>query len=634
MSTPEGNVSFKDILHAIQCLPRLAPQERRVILRELVACCDEGDLQVLQRILGQTSQSGYDLVSALPFEVSHHLLLYLGGMDLVRCRAVCRPWRGIIQDNDALWKAKVREWDPAECSLLKDSMDYQLDLLRNKHLQRNQSQSSGTDAFDDEYPGEVVVMDSILDKIERRPGFLGWKEAVIQELTLKQNWKWGRCVHQLTITLTMDIKPVLLAWPLLILVDNWPRMHKISLDRLKGARYRELPQRDGRNYKMMEVPRGHGSVSCIAWDTTVSAAHRTPPPTEDNAEKEHTSLPLALGGFLRTVRMCDPELGTSITLPNVLHGFALHLAYLRDKIIAITLDGHIVYFPKTQPFLPIRSSRVNTKILQVTTVDFGSRTFGRGEGDDMQHWQEAVCLAHEDGVIVKDEHSHTLCQVQLELGAKLIHIQAIADSTWPYRNELLILYEEPNTRQRLILCVHMEPGFREESSRKLLTPSFSLGRGGDARDSIAMYRDRIGIMSHRNCSSDLGHYCVLRLLDLKEDVAVSTEHTQYASARSESGEEEVVEEDDSEGSDIGDGNEDDGGGSGLGGGGGGGLSTVGLGGQGDQEQRTRGKVRMRGKPIRLDHSTVNKAACRILALDHARIVLGIGPRTVKILYLV
>ncbi|KAG9068070.1 hypothetical protein KI688_011662 [Linnemannia hyalina] len=296
----------------------------------------------------------------------------------------------------------------------------------------------------------------------------------------------------------------------------------------------------------------------------------------------------------------------------MLHGFALHLCYVRDKIISVTLDGHVIFFPKLPPFVPVRSSSVNTKVLQVIAVDFGSRTFERGQGNLLQTWQAAVCLAHEDGVIIKDEHSQTLCQVQLELGAKLIHIQAIADNTWPYRNELLILYEEPNTRQRLVLCVQMEPGYREESSRRLLTPSFSLGRGGDARDSIAMYRDRIGIMSHRNCSSDLGHYCLLRLMDLKQDVAVSTEY-----ARSESvDEEEAV----ADGADIDDGSHGDN------------EDEVEDGDEGGVLKAS--SVHMRGKAIRLDHTTVNKAAYRILALDHARIVLGVGPRTVKILYLV
>lgn len=245
-------------------------------------------------------------------------------------------------------------------------------------------------------------------------------------------------------------------------------------------------------------------------------------------------------------------------------------------------------------------------------VDFGSRTFESGQGNLMQTWQGVVCLAYEDGVIIKDELSRTLCQVQLELGAKLIHIQAIADNTWPYRNELLILYEEPNTRQRLVLCVQMEPGYREENSRRLLTPNFSLGRGGDARDSIAMYRDRIGIMSHRNCSSDLGHYCVLRLLDLQQDFAVSTEYVKSESVDEEEADSDGVDIDDDSHGDNEDEVED--------GGEGGGLKTR--------------KVHMRGKAIRLDHSTVNKAAYRILALDHARIVLGVGPRTVKILYLV
>ncbi|KAF9546934.1 hypothetical protein EC957_009099 [Mortierella hygrophila] len=611
MLPQEQDSPFKDILHSIHQLPRLAPQERRVIIRELIACCDEGDLQVLHRLLGQTNQSGYDLVSALPVEVSHHLFLYLDGMELVRCQAVCRSWRGIIQGNGGLWKAKVRDWDPAECTLLKDVMDYQIKPTRSTpHHQSQQTPPMMHDSHD-KYPPAAEI-DSLLDWIESRPGFIGWKEAVVRELVLKQNWKWGRCAHQLTLSLTMDIKPMLLAWPLLILVDNWPRIHKISLDGFRGVQYREFPQGNGRHYQMMEVPRGHGSVSCVAWDTTGSATTQAPKPTETGDVEEGQSLPLALGGFLRTVRMCDPETETSTTLPNVLHGFALHLCYLRDKIISVTLDGHVIFFPKLPPFVPVRSSSVNTKVLQVMAVDFGSRTFERGQGNLLQSWQAVVCLAHEDGVIIKDEHSQTLCQVQLELGAKLIHIQAIADNTWPYRNELLILYEEPNTRQRLVLCVQMEPGYREESSRRLLTPSFSLGRGGDARDSIAMYRDRIGIMSHRNCSSDLGHYCVLRLMDLKQDVAVSTEY-----ARSESvDEEEAV----ADGADIDDGshgnNEDEV----EDGGEGGGLNTS--------------RVHMRGKAIRLDHSTVNKAAYRILALDHARIVLGVGPRTVKILYLV
>ncbi|KAG0297362.1 hypothetical protein BGZ96_006741 [Linnemannia gamsii] len=600
MASQESDSPFKDILHIIHQFPRLAPQERRVILRELVACCDEGDLQVLHRLLGQTSQSGYDLVSALPFEVSHHLLLYLDGMDLIRCQAVCKTWRGIIQHNDALWKTKVRDWDPAECALLKDAIDDQLLLPQSPMMQGSH----------DEYP-PPAGLESLLDRIESRPGFIGWKEAVVQELVLKQNWKRGRCVHQLTTSLTMDIKPVLLTWPWLILVDNWPRVHMISLDGFKGVRYQEFPQENRQHYRVMEVPRGHGSVSCIAWDSTALTVTRASLPQTGNIE-ERQLLPLALGGFLRTVRMCDPESGTDLTLPNVLHGFALHLCYLRDKIISVTLDGHVVFFPKTPPFLPIRSSSVNTKVLQVMAVDFGSRTYERRERDLIQTWRGAVCFAHEDGVIIKDEHSNMLCQVLLDLGAKLIHIQAIADNTWPYRNELLILYEKPNTRQRLVLCIQMEPGYREESSRRLLAPSFSLGGGGDARDSIAMCRDRIGIMSHRNCSSDLGHYCVLRLLDLKQDVAVSIEYTSS----------ESVEEDDavSDGSDIDDDshdcNEDE--------------VVDGSGGCSDLK---RGRVHVRGKDIRLDHSTVNKAAYRILALDHARIVLGVGPRTVKVLYL-
>lgn len=221
-------------------------------------------------------------------------------MELVRCQAVCRSWRGIIQGNDALWKAKVRDWDPAECTLLKDAMDYQIQPTRNTPHHQSQQIPPMMHDSRDEYP-PAAETDSLLDRIESRPGFIGWKEAVVRELVLKQNWKWGRCVHQLTLSLTMDIKPMLLAWPLLILVDNWPRVHKVSLDGFRGVRYREFPQGNGRQYQMMEVPRGHGSVSCVAWDTAGSATTQTPMPTETGDIEERRLLPLALGGFLRFV---------------------------------------------------------------------------------------------------------------------------------------------------------------------------------------------------------------------------------------------------------------------------------------------------------------------------------------------
>lgn len=217
-------------------------------------------------------------------------------MDLICCQAVCRSWRGIIQHNDALWKSKVRDWDPAECALLRDAMDYQLLLPRASFQQAPMMHES-----QDEYP-PLAKLDSLLDWIESRPGFIGWKEAVVQELALKQNWKWGRCVHQLTTSFTMDIKPVLLAWPWLILVDNWPRVHMISLDGFRGVRYQEFPQENGRHYRVMEVPREHGSVSCIAWDSTALTATRVPLPAGSGDNEERQLLPLALGGFLRLVQ--------------------------------------------------------------------------------------------------------------------------------------------------------------------------------------------------------------------------------------------------------------------------------------------------------------------------------------------
>ncbi|KAG0207870.1 hypothetical protein BGX28_001019 [Mortierella sp. GBA30] len=240
-------------------------------------------------------------------------------------------------------------------------------------------------------------------------------------------------------------------------------------------------------------------------------------------------------------------------------------------------------------------------------VHFGSRSFERDHENGFVKWSEAICLAHEDGVYIKDEHSHSMCHIQLEIGAHLLQFQAIADNTPPYRNELLILFEDPTFRQRRVLRVRMEPGYQQEHSRELLAPSFSLGRGGDARDSIAMYRDRIGIVSHRNCSSDLGHYCVLRWMDLKEDIAMSTEYAQQQRASPlESPSDDDNEEDDTR-----------------------------------EEEHARSEIeddirliQRRGKVIHLNEFAGHKTACRILAMDQARIVLGIGPRVVKVICLV
>ncbi|CAO3568188.1 unnamed protein product [Mortierella alpina] len=518
----------------------------------------------------------------MPVEISGHIFSYLECMDLVRCRAVCRPWRSMIRGNTGLWRSKMREWDAAECFLLKD---YQ-EEYRAACISRRQGVLSPSEElnFDEE-------QDSLLDRIESGPDFVGWESALVQELALKQNWRWGRSVYDMTVTLSRNIRPALLAWPLLILVDDWPRVYKISLDQVRKEGHNTVMIDNDRHTKAMNLQE-HGAVSCIAWDRSLACT---------TSNDGNVQLPLALGGFLRSVRLCDLETKSTATLPDVHHGFPLHVSFLRHHILSITLDGQITFFQKNNDHRPVRSCTVNTKVLQVVVVDFGPRSFERDGDSGVITWREVICLAHEGGVFIKDEHSHTMCHIQLEVGAQLLQFQAIADNRPPYRNELLILFELPNLRQRRVLRVKMEPGYQQEQSQEMLASSFSLGRGGDARDSIAMYRDRIGIVSHRNCSSDLGHYCVLRWVDLKEDVATSTEYTQQNSAdisRRDTGE---VED-----SDI------------------------------EDDTRHDGLMRIqkRGKVIHLDDFAGHNAACRILAMDQARIVLGMGPRIVKILCLV
>ncbi|KAF9282483.1 hypothetical protein BGZ68_005949 [Mortierella alpina] len=518
----------------------------------------------------------------MPVEISNNIFMYLECMDLVRCRAVCRPWRSMIRSNTRLWRSKMRHWNVAECFLLKEYQEERRAALISKS-QDPQSPREGP-SFDEE-------QESILDKIESRPDFLGWESALVQELALNQNWRWGRSVHDMTVTLSRNIKPALLAWPLLILVDDWPRVYKVSLDRVRKDAQKVIVVNNDRHTEAMDL-QGHGAVRCIAWDTSSTCAT-----TEDG----NVQLPLALGGFTRSVRLCDLETRTTTTLPDVQHGFPLHLCFVRNHILSITLDGQMTFFQKDKDHRPVRSCTVDTKVLQVAVVDFGSRSFERDGDSGIITWREAICLAHEGGVFIKDEHSQTMCHIQLEMGAQLLQFQAIADNTPPYRNELLILFEHPNLRQRRVLRVKMNPGYRQEQCREMLSSSVSLGRGGDARDSIAMYRDRIGIVSHRSCSSDLGHYCVLRWVDLKEDVAMSTEYTQQESEEGPQG------------------------------------SADGVGDSDVEEDACRDGqtwIQKRGKAIHLNDFAGHTGACRILAMDHARIVLGMGPRIVKILCMV
>ncbi|KAI8594826.1 hypothetical protein EDD21DRAFT_449103 [Dissophora ornata] len=632
----------------------------------------------------------------------------------------------MIQGDSGLWRSKVQALNPAECSVLKDSSvaplppppppppppfsDYSTGLKqRMQGLGMTDSYlSSGARGGGTEGGGgggvAVTDKDTMLDRIARQPGFMGWENVLVQELALKQNWRHGRYVYSMTVTLARNIKPTLLAWPFLFLIDDWPKLYRISLMAVRRDRYRVIPTGSDQYTRVMGL-QGHGAMSCMAWDqhylhgsafegvghAGASGGRAEGEKTGDGEDREMSKpLPLALGGILRSVRVCDPETNVSVSLPDVHHGFPLHLCFLRDQVLSVTLDGQITFFHKGEDYRPIRSCTVATKVLQITPVDFGSRTFERELNGSLISWKEVICLGHEDGVIIKDEHSHTLCHLHLEIGSKLLQFQAIADEDTNgernhhhhhpqtsnpdpdlnanssssnnsssnssnggesssknnattrtfYRNELLILFEDPNTRQRCVLRIRMEPGFVGESSRELITHGFLLGRGGDARDSMAMYRDRIGIMTHRHCSSDLGHYCVLRLLDLKEDVAISTEYAQHIDDDDDDEDEEDEErererEREQEERQTVEREEGVPGSSSSGGGGGG--ADGGVKGSEYHEKALRmrmQRVQRKGRLIHLNDFAGHKAACRILAMDHARVVLGIGPRIVKILCLV
>lgn len=528
----------------------------------------------------------------------------------------------MIRNDSSLWKTKIMAWNPAECMLLRDEQHHHL----GQHVASTFTPIPDTEAQDVHNTIEQQVSDnteSTLDRIAQQPGFIGWEAAMIRELALKHNWRRGLYVHEMNIRLRRNIKPILLEWPFLFLVDDWPRLFKVSVAAARQDSCKEIPMDNDQYIKAMDL-RDHGTVSCMAWDSA-----------SDLERTEDTALPLVIGGYLRSVRVCDPDTQACVALPDVHHGFPLHVCYLRDQILSVTLDGLITFFEKGLEYRPIRSCTVGTKVIQVTPISFGTQTFQRIHEGSIVTWREVICLAHEDGIVVKDEHSQTLCQIHLDLGSKLLQFQAIADgcntkatsddkdttANASYRrNELLILLEEPNTRHRRILSVTMDSGYSAEISRKILIQNggLSLGRGGDARESIAMSRDRIAVVSHRNCSSSSMHYCVLRWVDLRENVMVSTEDAHYEDdSEDESGNEDstnngdraVVEE----------------------------APTIKSLQDGEGPiQETVNKwtpvkfIQRRGKVM---HLPGHEAAYRILAMDHARIVLGVGSKMVKILCL-
>ncbi|KAF9371198.1 hypothetical protein CPC16_003204 [Podila verticillata] len=619
--------SLLHILESIRHIPDLQPQERRVVLRELVEACCESDVQALQRIFGITTRSGFDMISVLPIEISRKIFVQLDGMDLVRCRAVCRPWRSMIRNDAQIWKAKILDLNPAECSLLIDYRNRDKDKDINKGEMKKSDEHSGTTIT--KIAKACTHYEMILDQISCQHSFPGWEATLIRELALAQNWKQGRLVHETTIELTRDIKPTLLAWPYLVLVDAWPNVFVVSLDQVQKDRLAQIPFFTD-PYCWTWSYLHQSPVSCLAWDSTGGE-----------------TLSMALGGFLRTVRICNPLDGSSLLLPDVHHGFPLHLCFLQDYVISVMLDGQVNYFKKGEDYRLLRSCSVDTKAIQVVTVQFGYSTERDVNGSKVS-WSEAICLAHEEGVIILDENASTLARIRIKDGARLIHFQAIADhdkstvnaktdvSGVRYnRNELLILFEEPvaRQRQRRVLVVKMELGFQGEISREELPQNAvmaNLGRGGDARDSVTMFRDRIAVVSHTKCSSDLGHYCVLRVVNLRRDCAFSTE---YRKPEEEVEEEEVVEEEGVQGDEDKGGHMDE--------------NDEARGHNGDDDRKAEaGPKRLsrsltkqrppqpRGRLIHLDVDSGSKAACRVLTMDHARIVLGVGPRMVRILFLV
>lgn len=227
----------------------------------------------------------------------------------------------MIQGNSALWRAKVLAWDPAECVLLKDNLHFPQDESDTALAEDDEGTDTDTDTDKNAQRKPHAIKEAAtavgktLDKIARTPGFRGWEAILVRELALQQNWYQGRYTHEMTLTLNRNIKPVLLNWPILIVVDDSSRVFSIDLFKVRQDRQGVIPVLDTK-YTNVFQPQTYGTVSCVAWDSTEhsriqsqarhcgkrdasgASSNGTSDAMEDDLEEE-TSYNLALGGYLR-----------------------------------------------------------------------------------------------------------------------------------------------------------------------------------------------------------------------------------------------------------------------------------------------------------------------------------------------
>ncbi|KAG0223426.1 hypothetical protein BGW42_005904 [Actinomortierella wolfii] len=383
---------------------------------------------------------------------------------------------------------------------------------------------------------------------------------------------------------------------------------------------------------------------------------------------------------------------------NLHYNAIAHVAFLKNRFLSINLTGRLLLTsinPESRRAIFAEAQiSGHSKVFQVETTDFAKCE--RVYRNEIVEWEEAIFLGREDGILILDEEARPIYEItnfdnvrKHHSGGKLIQFQVFNDAD---RQEVLVLYEESiRERRRRVVSIEFEDGFSREISRKellgdvhspnshtntgqvndssneiiagsdaegssppatsapraTLTTSTTtrlssdpfgchlpLGRGGDARDSIVMYRDRVGIVSHRYCSFDLGHYCVLQVVNVRTGHGFSTDQNMESKILHKTG---MPRRDRGHSHHL----------PHHGGrhGGGGVISTARTGGptkhnkwwmlpidlnDGDHVEDHNQFAALQSEPIIVQGGNL---ACRILAMDHARIVLGIGANTLRIIWL-
>nr|CAG8590986.1 12244_t:CDS:2 [Entrophospora candida] len=97
-----------EIKVALSKFVELDRPKRKNYLQCLIEECSSYDIFVLQQALFDKGYGGFDLIGALPIEISIKIFEQLTAKDLCACGEVSKKWRSVTQDS-SIWKKKCLE---------------------------------------------------------------------------------------------------------------------------------------------------------------------------------------------------------------------------------------------------------------------------------------------------------------------------------------------------------------------------------------------------------------------------------------------------------------------------------------------------------------------------------------------